>query len=229
MQSIVRDRAITLPILLGPLKGSWWAPGSGGKLGRLYLGTYEDDQTPLFCRHVSKGDTVLDLGANVGYYTLLASRLVGPTGRVIACEPEPLNAAYLRRHVRKNRLTNATVLQTAIGAESGSVRFTRGLGRSRGHINAGGELSVPVDTLDRIVAAHDVVPNVMKIDVEGAEFDLLEGGMATLRDYKPVIFLSTHGRDVHASCCSLLTEIGYRLTVIDDQPLPEARKLFARA
>ena len=216
-----------LPILAGPLSGRWWAPGSGGKPGRFYLGTYESDQTPLFCDHVRPGQTVLDLGANVGYYTLLAAELVGPSGTVVAFEPEPLNAAYLRRHVEVNRLPQVDVLQHAVGRAAGTLRFTRGKGRGRGHLHDEGELEVEVVTLDEVVEARSLTPNCLKIDVEGAEADVLEGGRGVLEEHRPVLFLATHGRDVHARCISLLSESGYQVECIDDRPMPEARKLLA--
>ena len=70
------------PIFAGPLRGRWWLLESRGKLARILLGSYEPEQTRLFREHVRPGDTVLDVGANVGYYTLLSALLAGPSGAV---------------------------------------------------------------------------------------------------------------------------------------------------
>ncbi len=221
------SRALAFPIIAGPLRGYRWAPAAGGKVGRFFAGTYETDQTEVFCRHVGSGATVIDLGANVGYYTLLAARVVGSSGRVLACEPEPLNASFLRRHVAANRLTNVEILEAAVGDRQGEVRFTRGKGRGRGHISEEGELTVPLTTLDHMVAEAGVEPGFLKIDVEGAEDDVLAGGAATLEEHRPMIFLATHGRDVHQASCARLRDMGYSLSSIDGRPFAETRKVLA--
>lgn len=221
------SRALTFPIPFGPLRGARWAPAAGGKVGRFFAGTYEEDQTEVFCRHVEPGQTVIDIGANVGYYTLLASRLVGASGTVVACEPEPLNASYLRRHVQANRLENVTILEIAVGREQGTVGFTRGKGRGRGHMAEDGELTVPVRTLDAVVAELALEPAHLKIDVEGAEADLLHGALETVRRFRPLIFLATHGRDVHEESCVLLRGEGYELSSIDGRPFDVTRKVLA--
>ena len=69
-----------LPILAGPLRGRGWLPASRGKLARIFLGTYEPEQTRLFQEHVRPGDTVLDVGAHVGYYTVLSAVLAVASG-----------------------------------------------------------------------------------------------------------------------------------------------------
>lgn len=222
------SRALVFPILAGALRGYRWAPAAGGKVGRFFAGTYEADQTGVFCEHVGPGSTVVDLGANVGYYTLLAAHLVGPSGRVLACEPEPLNASFLRRHVSANRLRNVEILEVAVADRTGEVRFTRGKGRGRGHISGDGELTVPLRRLDDLVREADLEPAFLKIDVEGAEDDVLAGGAHTLEKYRPMIFLATHGRDVHEAACGRLRDLGYALASIDGRPFAETRKVLAR-
>lgn len=222
------SRALAFPILAGALRGYRWAPAAGGKVGRYFAGTYEADQTAVFCEHVGAGATVIDLGANIGYYTLLAAHLVGPSGRVLACEPEPLNASFLRRHVSANRLGNVEILEVAVADRAGEVRFTRGKGRGRGHIADEGELMVPLRRLDDIVQEATMEPDFLKIDVEGAEDDVFAGGTHTLETYRPLIFLATHGRDVHEAACGRLRDLGYGLSSIDGRPFPETRKVLAQ-
>lgn len=219
----MRDLALLLraPIVAGSLRGRWWCPAGGGKVWRVLGGSYETGQTARFIGHVSPGDVVLDLGAHVGYYTLLAAALTGPSGRVFSFEPNPRNARYLRHHVRINRCRNVEVVEQAVCDHSGEVRFGLGTGSGTGHIAETGAVSVRSVTLDDFCAERAVTPSVMKIDVEGAERRVLEGAAAALRSARPLIFLSTHGAEQAAACRSVLSRLGYRMTAIDDGPEPE--------
>lgn len=197
-----------MPIAAGPLRGTKWLPSSGGKLARVLLGTYEPEQTALFLEHVRPGATVFDIGAHVGYYTLLAARLAGREGRVWSFEPHPRNCAFLRRHVSLNRLENVHIENVAIGAREGAARFDEGTGSGTGRVAEGGALEVRMRRLDDLCAEHGLVPDVVKLDVEGAEMDVLDGGARTFAA-RPVLFLSTHGADVHARCIERLESLGY--------------------
>jgi FkbM family methyltransferase len=211
------------------LRGCRWSPAAGGKVLRLFLGTYEPQQTALFERQIGPGDVVFDVGANAGYYTLLAARRVGPRGKVIACEPDPRIAAFLRLHVEANCLRNVTVVESALGVESGAARFCRGTGTGTGRISDAGDLTVRVQTLDGLSHEHGLLPTHIKIDVEGAELDVLSGGRRTLRRARPTIFLSTHGTQVHGDCCRLLQEHGYFLSAIGGGEFASAPELLAAA
>src|SRR5688500_16975561 len=92
---ISRLHSARLPLLCGPMRGKFWLPYSGGKLWRLLLGRYEPDQTAMMGRVLQPGHVLFDVGAAVGYYTVLASPIVGSHGRVVAFEPDPKNAAFL--------------------------------------------------------------------------------------------------------------------------------------
>ncbi len=180
----------------------------------MFLGSYEPEQTGLFTEHVSAGDVLYDIGAHVGYYSMLSARLVGAAGRVISFEPNPRNAAFLHRHVAANNAGNVTVLETALGDKSGVVRFDATLGSGTGCVSAGGNLEVMMHRLDDLVKEMGVPPTHLKIDVEGGEHDVLCGGRETLATHRPTIFLSTHGSGVHLSCCELLSQLGYTFTPI---------------
>jgi FkbM family methyltransferase len=203
-----------LPIVAGVLRGRWWLAESRGKIARVLLGTYEPEQTALFERWLRPGDTVLDVGAHVGYYTLVAATLVGGLGRVWAFEPNPANARFLREHVRINKLEHVAIEQLAVSDREGTARFARGSGSGTGHLDEGGALEVPTVSLDGFCARHRVAPAAIKIDVEGAELAVLEGAGDVIRRHRPVIFLSTHGPRVHAQCLALLRAAGYTLSAI---------------
>lgn len=199
-----------VPVVRGALRGRWWLPAGGGKVWRVLGGTYEPEQTLLFEQRVKPGDVVLDLGAHIGYYTLLAAGLAGPSGRVFAFEPHPRNAWYLRQHVRMNRCGNVEVVEQAAYDRTGTERFDPGSGTGTGRVSRRGPISIRAVRLDDFVAERDVVPTVVKIDVEGGERAVLDGGAEVLRQCRPVIFLSTHGDDRLASCRRALSTLGYR-------------------
>ena len=198
-----------LPILAGRLRGRWWLPESRGKVLRVLLGTYEQEQTRLFEETIRPGDTVLDVGAHVGYYTLLSAALVGSGGSVWAFEPHPGNCAFLREHARINRCGNVRVSEVAVSDAPGSARFDFGSGSGTGRLDAAGKVEVKTVRLDDVVEREGLAPAAIKIDVEGAESGVLEGARGTLARHSPVLFLSTHGAEVHRACLELLREAGY--------------------
>lgn len=198
------------PIVRGALRGRWWLPTGGGKVWRVLGGSYEAAETAVFSRLVGPGDVVFDLGAHIGYYTLLASSLVGAGGRVFAFEPHPVNAWYLRHHARMNGCANVEVLETAVYDRSGDVRFEAGTGTGTGHVAPDGELRVRSVRLDDFVAERGVSPAAVKIDVEGAECAVLEGARQVLRSSRPMLFLSTHHPEVRVACERILAGLDYR-------------------
>jgi FkbM family methyltransferase len=200
---------VRLPIVGGRLRGRWWLPASRGKVLRILGGTYEPEQTRLFEERLRAGDTVLDVGAHVGYYTLLSSVLVGPGGSVWAFEPNPQNAGFLRRHAQVNGCANVRVTEAAVSDEAGRARFDFGTGSGTGRLAGGGALEVATVRLDDFVREHGIAPAAVKIDVEGGELRVLEGARDTLAAHRPVLFLSTHGAEVHRACMALLREAGY--------------------
>ena len=202
-----------VPILQGPLFGRWWVAGSS--VHGCWLGWYERDKQVEFARSVRPGSVVYDIGANVGFYTLLSSVLVGPRGRVFAFEPVPRNLEFLRRHIRLNRLGNVAVLELAVGEKMGEATFDDTLGTSQGKLSSGGRLRVQVAAIDDLVSSGVVrPPDALKIDVEGAEAAVLRGAMATLQRHHPAIFLATHGPAEPADCLELLRGIGYRVAAV---------------
>ena len=203
-----------LPIWGGALRGRWWLPESRGKVLRVLGGTYEPEQTRLFQEHVRPGATVLDIGAHVGYYSLLSSVLAGDAGTVWAFEPNPRNCAFLRRHVEINRRGNVRVTEAAVSDAAGRARFDFGRGSGTGRLSVQGAVEVETVRLDDFAREQGIAPTAVKIDVEGAEVQVLDGARATLAEHRPVVFLSTHGAEVHRAGMALLRELGYRFRPI---------------
>lgn len=149
------------------------------------LGSHEKAALARFLGLLRPGQTVVDVGANVGLYTLAAARAVGPGGRVVAFEPEPRNCARLQRNVEANGHANVTVVQAAVGEASGRARLYLG-GDSGVHSllaeRAGGPaVEVEVVALDEYCEREGLVPDVVKVDAEGAELAVLRGLRRTLR------------------------------------------------
>lgn len=205
---------LPVPIVRGRLRGRWWLPAAGGKVWRVLGGTYEAAQTRAFERLVSPGDAVLDLGAHLGYYTLLASLLVGRAGRVFAFEPNPLNAWFLRRHAGLNACRNVVVEEAAVLDRCGEIGFQPGSGSGTGHVSDSGSVRVRALRLDDFVQRHDLRPSIIKIDVEGAEGAVLAGAREVLCAHRPLIFLSTHAAGIHGACERILRACDYRLEAL---------------
>jgi FkbM family methyltransferase len=216
---------LALPILKGTLAGKRWLVKTRINF---FLGTYEPDQSRLFEEYVKPGAVVCDLGAHVGYYTLLAAVLSGPGGKVYAFEPSPRNLSRLRRHVAMNACQNIVVFDYALSDHEGTAHFETQCGSGVGHLSESGGIEVKLTTLDILAAEGRItLPNVLKIDVEGAEYDVLTGGIQLLTKSHPVIFLSTHNPEVKAKCLRLLEGLGYAFRTFDGAPLEAATDFLA--
>ena len=215
-----------VPILSGCLRGKKWIVGSS--VHGCWLGTYEYEKQALFTRTVSPGSKVFDIGGNVGFYTLLASKLAGPEGEVVVFEPLPRNLSYLRKHLELNKTNNVTVVEAAVSDKNGLTFFDAGARGEMAHIASSGQLQVRTYTLDHLLELCQIpVPDLIKMDIEGAEFMALWGARSMLAQAQPTIFLATHGAIVHRECCNFLKSLGYRLTPIDGNPLDDSREIIA--
>ncbi len=215
-------RNSVVSVRAGLNKGARWRVGSS--IHKCWLGTYESEKQELLSRLVSPGMVVWDVGANAGFYTLALSRLVGDAGRVYAFEPFAENADNILNHVRLNNLNNAVVVQAAMWESSGLVGFHRAPLNAMGHVSRDeNSYLVPTITPDEFVANHpEARPNLLKVDVEGAEAGLLRGATGILRDGAPDIVLALHGRQQSQLCLDQLTSHGYSLFKMDGTPLTDA-------
>lgn len=215
-----------LPILQGRLKGKKWITGSSQH--GCWLGSYEYDKQIMFEQAIIEGIIVFDLGANVGFYTLLASTLVGSQGKVFAFEPMPTNVDYLKQHLRLNRISNVSVIEAAVSDTTDIAYFEVNCSRSEGKLSPQGTLEIRTVTLDDLIAKGDIpTPHYIKIDVEGAEMKVLLGAKSMIVNAHPTIFLATHGDELHAQCISFLTSLGYKLQTVSDKMLSDADEFIA--
>jgi len=203
---------LILPILQGPLRGKRWISGSATH--GCWLGSYEYDKQQIIAREVWPGSVFYDIGANVGFYSLLSSLLVG-YGKVFAFEPAPRNLPYLRRHLELNHAGNVQVLPLAISNTMGQAHFQIEASGLMGHLAEGGSTTVATATLDSLVESGRIAPpNFIKMDIEGAELLALQGSSQVFQRFHPVLFLATHGADVETECRELLRKWGYDLKEI---------------
>ena len=145
------------------------------------LGVNEPFTTQLIRDLIPAGGVAVDIGANIGYYTLLMARTVGPEGRVIAFEPDAENARILRKNLEANGYSNVTVVEAAVAEAEGVVRLHLADGNSVNHRLSADEdgratVEIPAVTLDEWLAVHDITRvDFIKLDIEGAETRALAG------------------------------------------------------
>ena len=157
-----------IPILQGGLRGKKWVVGSSNH--GCWLGSYEYNKQKEFVRYVREGDIVFDVGAHAGFYTLLASTLVGQKGKVFAFEPLPSNLYNLRRHLTLNKTSNVEVVDSAVTQKDGRVHFRDdGAGSSTSAVIQDGGIEVKSISLDSFCQERNCVPNLIKMDIEGGE------------------------------------------------------------
>ena len=144
---------------------------------------YEQATTQLFRRLITQGMTVVDVGANVGYFSLLAADLVGPSGTVYAFEPEPKNHGLLITNIEINSYTNIRTTQSAVSNTCGHTQLYLSQLDNGSHSiykeaarGVAEELPVNMTTLDAFLESEGwPTVDLLKIDVEGAELSVLEG------------------------------------------------------
>jgi FkbM family methyltransferase len=152
------------------------------------FGVWEPDITAWIRDRLSPGATVVDVGANIGYFTLLAAAAVGPGGKVHAVEPLPSTVDVLKRNIALNEFANVTVHPVACSDKEGTIEIFSGDAGNLGNSSTlGGQRSeglVPCVSLDRLLDGSDA-PTLLKIDTEGDEARVLSGAKNTLRRMAP--------------------------------------------
>ncbi len=166
---------------------------------------------------IRKGDTVIDVGANIGTFTVMAARKAGDSGRVVAIEPEKKNLKFLRKNIRANGLENVIIVPK--GAWSSKTRkklFLKGLGEHSLLRRTGKSAYVKMDRLDDILESLGI-RNVdfIKMDVEGAESEVLKGADRTLGGKMSMAVCGYHtidGKPTHREIISILKGKGFSVS-----------------
>lgn len=211
----VGSRLVSGPVATEFVNGSMLLakPGMTGATGNVFVGLHEFEDMAFVLHFLRPGDLFVDIGANIGSYTILAGTIA--KANCIAFEPNPQTFVWLRRNIDLNGLANRVEAHcVALGSGGGEARFT--VDRDCGnHLvldeQQGSEQvqSVPLFTLDN--AMKDLHPSILKIDVEGFETEVIKGGQATLS--------SPELRCIIIELCSLGKKYGF-----DEQTLREEIK-----
>lgn len=205
---VLRDRVFIRSV--GPARGLRMRAGPSGamlldclRLGMLLSPTREQE----FLASLSglEGRTVYDVGGFIGELTLGFANKVGPSGRVITFEPNPLNVRAIRANVALNRLCPVEVIPVGVGRGPATLELVYDpTGTATGTLDAAIQNSmaaipvercqVEVDSLDSLVRQHQLPPpHLVKIDVEGLELDVLEGMSGLVSQYTPSLYIELHG------------------------------------
>lgn len=182
-------------------------------------GGYEPQIQRTILDFLSNGDTAFDVGAHLGYFSLSMATRVGAAGHVVAFEPNPAVAERLRRNVARHAppfSSIVTPVASALGAHPGRLPFACGRDSSTGRLSTGGKLDVEVTTLDE---AADLFgdPRFVKIDVEGAELDVLRGGHRLIGRRIAAFVIEAHSEHLQQACEQLLESFGYRCGLIQKE------------
>lgn len=206
----------------------------------LLRGTYEAPVEAVLRRHLRPGDTFVDVGANVGYLSVVAAALVGPSGQVHAFEPNERLGRLLRESVRENGLTQLQPNDLGLWSSPGTLYLRVEPSSAHSYVRVSADpdhadLRVPVTTLDEYLEARGR-PRVrlVKVDVEGAELHVLRGARSCLERDHPLLVmeildwgLQRFGDDA-AGVFALLGELGYSARDLDGAPVADAAEAAAR-
>lgn len=199
---------VAVRIRSGRNRGLRWSLAA---LGRGYgSGRFGRDRIEALAAVVREGDAFWDIGAHKGFITLAASRMVGPSGLVVAIEPASANLRFLERHLVWNEVRNVRVVPAAASDRNG-VGFVGGPGSSVAFRLGAGSDEVPVRTVELMAVELDLGrPTVLKIDVEGEEVAVLRGAKRLLGSDQAIL-VSTHTRELYEACRAMLIPLGFRI------------------
>lgn len=159
---------------------------------RAAVGKYEPYETQLILRQAKVGGTVIDVGANIGYYTLILADKVGKNGKVYAFEPDKINFEILEKNIKENKLKNVVAIKAAIGSKNESkilYKSEENLGDHKLYkpkTPAKKREKVKIVRLDSFIKEK---MDLIKIDTQGWEPEVIEGAKEMIKKNKPVIFL----------------------------------------
>ena len=202
-----------------------------------YTGAFEPHCLPYLRGCVNQGGTIVDVGANIGFYTLESSLAVGPTGRVISIEAAPPHAGALQKNIELNGMRNTSLIEVAVGDSVGEAKLALPRGDNLGMytlgaVNSDEVYSVALRRMDDLLEKQYVDSiDLIKMDIEGSEYRALRGATKTLVTHKPALLIELN--EVALRQCGssaqavkdLLREVGYRGWLInrdgEARPIPE--------
>jgi len=200
------------PILFGPLRGKSFRASR-----YVRLGIHERSVETLLVDYLKPGNVFYDIGANVGYFSLLAAELCGPEGHVYAIDPTPNNIKIIRHNLDTNGISHYTLIEKAVSNQSGSGKLTV-LDGTKAYLATGDDdAAIPIE----MIALDDLSrqqrpPNVVKIDVEGAESRVIEGATETLKRAPGLtLIIEVHDEANDQRVRALLQDADYQITSVE--------------
>ena len=208
---------------------------TGGYAGYL-LGTSEPEEQETLARYLKPGGVFYDIGANIGFYTVIGAKIVGESGRVYAFEPFPEATAALRKNVALNDFKTVEVVEAAVSDTVGKAQFA-GFDQSAKNRIVSGQKGADVESTIEVdlVTIDDFVdktgarpPDVIMIDIEGAETAALLGMGETLKKWRPAILCEVHwlGEKMIERFEETLRPLGYEMTTYTGKPVPEGLERY---
>ena len=186
-------------------------------IGRLFdtYGEFSEPEVEMLGKLVRPGDTVIEVGANIGALTVPLAQFVGPEGNVVAFEPQRVLFQNLCANIALNGLTNVRTFNAAVGRESGSVTLPKinyaAPGMFGAHTIEGatdGE-QVQLVVLDKVVSTKSC--RLMKIDVEGMEEQVVLGATELIKQHQPILYVENDRKDKSPGLIKALLDLGYKL------------------
>jgi len=199
-----------------------------------WRGDYEGDIQKVFSMHVKPGAVVYDVGANIGFFSLVAARLVGPQGSVFSFEADPENAARLRENAKTNLMEQVSVVNSPVWSSNTRVFFatssdhsSRFVGSVQSQENGGNGFYKLAITLDDFAHNH-ALPDFIKMDIEGGETEALAGASELFKKARPFLLLEVHNRDAEEYVKKWLSQQSYGYQWLASGPAKLPCHLIAR-
>lgn len=204
----------------GPAAGSKWYRYKCHEAW-MAMGLYEPHVAELIVDILGPGDVFYDVGANAGYFSLIASKAVGREGKVVIFEPVPFNIDVIKKQIKANNLCNCILEPVALSSSAGTASLVVPNRNANAHLtdfvsnhfitNDNDKIiHVETNTLDHYIDKYPS-PNLIKMDIEGAEVEALIGASLTLTSCAPTFIISTHNPELHKNVISILLESDYEV------------------
>ena len=221
-RAVPRDSRVWMQVKSGPAEGIWLRLNPRTAAGTI-SGTGERRELEIVRDHLRSGMTFYDVGANIGIFSMMAARIVGPSGQIVSFEADPEIAERLKEHARRNLFWWINVEQKAAWRESGKVMFERvdasvSPDRGVGHVvDSQNDHVVTLDAgaLDDCASKYRP-PNFIKCDVEGAEGEVFQGARRLLEKQRPRILCEIHSENSRQLVLSEFARFDYICENCDD-------------
>ena len=210
-----QGKRIWTTVARGPGKGLWMFvdPRFDHEFSN---GKHEAWIQDLLRNNLREGDCFYDVGAHIGFFSLIAARIVGPAGHVYSFEPDPQNVSVMTANRERNEMPQIDITKAAVWESSQELTFERSNVASSGmegrviqEQDSAGDSRIGRFTDDFFSNRRAQPPNLIKIDVEGAEYAVLAGARKLLSEFKPRVLCEVHGREMVRPLEEFLAAVGY--------------------